>query len=101
MIVERDDDRAAGNPLGHAVLREALQFQVEPVEAPGAEALAGFALEANLDAPMVRHAFPPVELGDHAGGRGPDRAVAVADAEDQVSVHADVDGIARRLDDLL
>ena len=45
-VVERHHHGAAGDALGDAVLGEAAQLQVQAVDAPRPEALAGLALEA-------------------------------------------------------
>src|SRR5437763_14035924 len=80
-VIERDDDMAAGNSLGDAVLREAAEFEIEPVPAPGAEALAGLAFEAHFHAAMIRHPFAAVGLGDQARDRCPRCTVAVTNPE--------------------
>src|SRR5262249_39596051 len=73
----------------------------QTVDAPGAEALAGLALEADAHALVARHPLAAVQPGDRARHGRPDAAVAVANLEHQVSVVAGVDGVAAGLQDAL
>src|SRR5262249_58813592 len=68
-IVQRHDHRPARDALGHAVLGEAAQFEVEAIDAPRPEALAHLAVESHLDLAVVRHPLAAVKLRDHPGLR--------------------------------
>src|SRR5262249_13603565 len=70
------DDAAAGHALADAVVRLAVERDVQAARVPGAEALAGGAAQAQFDR-CVRHALVAVAARDVAGQQSADRAVGV------------------------
>ena len=85
------DDLSAGHALADVVVGLTLQHQAQAGGAPGAEALAGAPLEAQLDGAR-REALEAVTAGDLAGDAGADGEVAVADGGRYVHRLAPFDG---------
>jgi hypothetical protein len=73
-----DDDAAAGQALADIVVGFAFELEGDAAREPGAEALAGGALEADVDG-VVGQAGMAVALGDLARQHRAGGAVDVAD----------------------
>ncbi len=85
-----DDDAAAGQALADIVVAFALEFEGDAARQPGAEGLAGGALEADLDG-VVRQTSMAIDLRDRAAQHRAGAAVGVVDLHLELDRRAAVD----------
>ena len=92
-----DDDAAARQALADIVIAFAFEVEGDAARQPGAEGLAGGALEGDMDG-VVRQAGMAVDLGHRAGQHGAGAAVGVVDLAVDLHRRAAVDRGLRLFD---
>ena len=96
----QDGDAATGETFTEVVIGLALEFKAHTVNEEGTEALAGRALELDVDR-VVGQAFFAILRGDESAEHGTYCAVGVADGIVEVDLFLLLDGVLCAGDDLL